>query len=306
MASLEYTTLDVFTTTKFAGNPLAVVTLPTNTNTNTALTQAQKQTIAAEFNYSETTFLHPCGDPGAEVPEWRLDIFTVKEELPFAGHPVIGTACYILQNTGKAKGNFRVKAGVVELEYADGVAKASIPHHTHVHSTTNLNAAKMLEWQPGLTPFYTGREMKLAVVSPVRGMNFSMVELASLEELAAVRVPGGGLEYSLDAGWEGPRFNKFFVRMPDRGDGVVRLRTRMVEGGFEDPATGSACCGLAAYLVLREGVVDGRVRFEITQAVEMGRMSEIGVEVGVEGGVIKTVVLSGRAVRVMEGKVFYA
>lgn len=302
MASLQYTTLDVFTTKKFAGNPLAVCKVPKGVT----LTQEQKQTVAVEFNYSETTFLHPCSNEGSDVPEWPLDIFTVKTELPFAGHPTIGTACHILSQTGKTKGRFKVKAGIIELDYKDGVAKASIPHNTHIHSTTDLSAPAMLKWQSGLKPFYQSGDLKLDVVSPVKGMNFAMIELKSLEELAAVTLPGMELNFSLDADWNvGPCFSKFFVRMPDQGDGVRRLRTRMIEGSFEDPATGSACCGLAAYLVLQEGLQDGKVSFDILQAVEIGRPSEIGVEIEVKGGEIKTVVLSGKSVSVMEGKIFY-
>jgi PhzF family phenazine biosynthesis protein len=302
MASLQYTTLDVFTTKKFFGNPLAVVEL----SPNTTLTQSQKQTIAIEFNYSETTFLHPCSDPDDEIPEWKLDIFTIKCELPFAGHPTIGTACHILNKTGKSKGRFNVKAGVIELEFKDGGAKASIPHNTHIHTSTDLTAKDMLEWQKGLRPFYPSADLDLAVVSPVKGMNFAMIELKTLEELAAVNLPGTELNFSLDSEWNiGPCFSKFFVKMPDQGDGIKRLRTRMIEGSFEDPATGSACCGLAAYLVLKEKVQDETVKFEILQAVEIGRPSEIGVEVEVKGGEIQKVVLSGKSVRVMEGKIFY-
>jgi PhzF family phenazine biosynthesis protein len=303
MASLNFTTLDVFTTRKFTGNPLAVCEIPSGTT----LTQHQKQTIAIEFNLSETTFLHPCSNPDAEIPEWNLDIFTVKTELPFAGHPTIGTACYILGKTGKEKGRFNVKAGVIELEYKKGVARASIPHNTHIHSSTDLTPSAMLEWQKGLLPFYPdAAELKTAVVSPVKGMNFAMVELRSLEELAAVTLPGTELNFSLDTSWSsGPCFSKFFVKMPEQGGGITRLRTRMIEGSFEDPATGSACCGLAAYLVLKDGVKDATVKFEILQAVEIGRPSEIGVEVTVEGGAIQKVVLEGRSVRVMEGKIFY-
>lgn len=78
----------------------------------------------------------------------------------------------------------------------------------------------------------------------------------------------------------------------------------MVEGAFEDPATGSASCGLAAMLAMKEGL-KGRTRFELVQGVEMGRRSEIGVEVVMEGAGVKTIELAGRAVEVMQGKVFY-
>jgi predicted PhzF superfamily epimerase YddE/YHI9 len=163
MASLDFTTLDVFTNKKFAGNPLAICRVPLGIT----LTQQQKQIISTEFNLSETTFLHACSNEGSEVPEWQLDIFTIKHELPFAGHPTIGTACHILSETGKSKGRFKVKAGIIELDYVDGVAKASIPHNTHVHAWTDLTGARMLEWQTGLKPFYPSGELKVDVVSPV-------------------------------------------------------------------------------------------------------------------------------------------
>ena len=307
MASLNYTTYDVFTTKRFAGNPLAVVEVPSGVT----LTQSQKQTIAVEFNYSETTFLHQCSTPNAEIPEWQLDIFTVKTELPFAGHPTIGTACHALSQAKAEKGRFKVKAGIIELGFEKGEARASIPHNTHIHSSSDLTASAMLAWQKGLQQFYPSstaeaESLPLAVVSPVKGMNFAVVKLRNLQELSAVSLPGTELNFSLDAEWSiGPCFSKFYVEMPDQGDGVRRLRTRMIEGSFEDPATGSACCGLAAYLVLKENVQDERVKFEILQAVEIGRPSEIGVEVVVKGGEIVEIVLSGKSVKVMQGQIFY-
>lgn len=300
MASLEYTTLDVFTDQKFAGNPLAVV----HVAPGVTLSQSQKQTIAREFNYSETTFLHPSTD--GEVPEWQLDIFTTTSELPFAGHPTIGTACHILGKTGKSKGRFKVKAGTIELDYNNGVAKAAIPHNTHIHSSHDLTSSRVLKWQPDLTRHYPSNDLKVNIVSPVKGMNFAMIELRDLEELALLTLPGAPLQYTLDQDWDvGPRFCMFFVRLPNQSDGIRRVRTRMIEGAFEDPATGSASCGLAAFLALQEGVKDGKVSFEMTQAVEMGRKSDIGVDIEFKNGEIDTVVLSGKSVTVMEGKVFY-
>ena len=117
----------------------------------------------------------------------------------------------------------------------------------------------MLKWQPDLTGHYPSDDLKVNIVSPVKGMNFAMIELRNLEELAVLTLPGAPLQYTLDQNWDvGPRFCMFFVRMPDQGDGVRRLRTRMIEGAFEDPATGSASCGLAAFLALQENVKDGK------------------------------------------------
>ncbi|KAJ3549211.1 hypothetical protein NM208_g596 [Fusarium decemcellulare] len=87
---IPYTILDVFTETPFKGNPLAVVTIPPGV----VLEQVRKQAIAREFNLSETTFVHDVEDPRA-TNERRFDIFTPQQELPFAGHPTIGTAVYL-------------------------------------------------------------------------------------------------------------------------------------------------------------------------------------------------------------------
>jgi PhzF family phenazine biosynthesis protein len=133
---LDYAIVDVFTQTKYEGNPLAIVRVPKSCT----LSQSQKQTIAREFNLSETTFLH---ERDAESPSdvWKVDIFTVKEELPFAGHPTIGTACFVLSDvarerdvTEQVEAKFDLKAGPVQLQYdpAKNSAKAAIPHNVYV------------------------------------------------------------------------------------------------------------------------------------------------------------------------------
>ena len=90
--SLRFTTLDVFTQTPYEGNPLAIVIIPSHLKHK--ITQAKKQAIALEFNLSETLFLHE--NTAEKQDEWIVDIFTTTEELPFAGHPSIGAAFYVL------------------------------------------------------------------------------------------------------------------------------------------------------------------------------------------------------------------
>jgi PhzF family phenazine biosynthesis protein len=133
---LEYAIIDVFTQTRYEGNPLAIVRVPKSCT----LSQEQKQTIAREFNLSETTFLH---EQDADSPSdvWKVDIFTVKEELPFAGHPTIGTACFVLSDVTRERGmkqveaKFDLKAGPVQLQYdaTKNSAKAAIPHNVYVN-----------------------------------------------------------------------------------------------------------------------------------------------------------------------------
>jgi PhzF family phenazine biosynthesis protein len=136
-SQLDFVTIDVFTSEPYEGNPLAIVRIPPGTT----VTQEQKQIIAREFNLSETTFLHENGD-GAQDDTWTVDIFMTSQELPFAGHPTVGTACYVLGRTAEERGirdgvmeaSFRLKAGPVELRYDVGkrTAKASIPHDLYV------------------------------------------------------------------------------------------------------------------------------------------------------------------------------
>jgi PhzF family phenazine biosynthesis protein len=136
-SQLDFVTVDVFTSKPYEGNPLAIIRIPSGTT----VTQEQKQTIAREFNLSETTFLHENVD-GAQDDTWTVDIFMTSQELPFAGHPTVGTACYVLGRTAEERGirdgvmeaSFRLKAGPVGLRYdvAKRTAKASIPHDLYV------------------------------------------------------------------------------------------------------------------------------------------------------------------------------
>lgn len=130
---LEFVTVDVFTSKPYGGNPLAIIRIPHGVT----VSQEQKQAIAREFNLSESTFLHEKG-PDAQGDAWMVDIFLTTAEIPFAGHPTIGTACYALSRTAEERGiksgameaSFQLKAGPVGLRYdvAKRTARASIPY----------------------------------------------------------------------------------------------------------------------------------------------------------------------------------
>ncbi|KAJ9625571.1 hypothetical protein H2203_004328 [Taxawa tesnikishii (nom. ined.)] len=322
MSTLDFTTLDVFTSTPYAGNPLAVVKLPASLAPSP--TQDQKQAIAREFNLSETLFLHERQAAQPDVPpEWRVDIFLTDMEIPFAGHPVIGAACHVLGELAAAqdkaqtgsevvRGKFQVKAGTIGLEYnvKNGEANASIPHNVRIHSNRPTSEA-VFATQPALQTHLqsSGRTMLQAdLVSPVKGMSFLMVKLPSLEALETIKPYSGQLGMELDEGWGfGPFFSLYYVELPSTdGSDEVNLRTRMVNDAFEDPATGSASCGLGAYLSLQRGDKAHTRKYNIVQGVEMGRRSEIGVEVTTtKEGRIDEIHLSGQAVQVMEGRLRY-
>jgi PhzF family phenazine biosynthesis protein len=182
-----------------------------------------------------------------------------------------------------------------------------------VHTQHALTAASVLS---NLQPSVQASEIVadgVAVVSPVKGMTFLLVELSSLEALGRIRLGARApqdvvqRDQDWDVGYTGSYF--YFVETASRGDdgGEKRkswkIRSRMVDGSMEDPATGSAACALSGFLALRERT---SASFEITQGVEMGRESDIGVSVTLrgDGEGVERLELSGQSVPVMEGTLF--
>ncbi|KAK7532532.1 hypothetical protein IWX49DRAFT_327507 [Phyllosticta citricarpa] len=321
---LEYCTFDVFTLKRFAGNPLAIVHVPASTK----LGQEDKQIVAREFNYSETVFLHAQEHDRANT--WRIDIFLTMAEVPFAGHPTIGAAVCALSRLPPAapgqdgrlvEGTFITKAGEIPVRYYpnDGVATARIPHNVHIHSGV-LSRTQLLKIQPSIAILDSAKLPRVPsrspVVSIVKGMTFALIQVNSLATLNAVATGSFAVDVPLDKDWDQSFVALYFYfRQADSTDGTRNLRTRMVEGTLEDPATGSAASALACYLSLVDQQTDGdgggegargqTLKYRISQGVEMGRQSEIGVEVTLaptaDPRAVETVVLSGSAMRIMEG-----
>ncbi|KAB8345857.1 hypothetical protein FH972_022912 [Carpinus fangiana] len=310
---LTYYTVDVFTSTPLAGNQLAIVLVPEKH----ALRHDKQrmQAITREFNYSETVFLHEPGKVEGEHGEWDINIFMIAQELPFAGHPTIGTAWLCAQLYPQlTKATLNALAGPIHIGYersADGKVKptASIPHDVHQHSKT-LAAEDVFTMQPALR----GKLVRPGqpIVSIVKGMTFALIEVNSLARLSEVRVSGAnGIEIPRDAEWSPTFCGLYFYMIESEAQGRVKVHTRMIEleAAFEDPATGSAASTLAAYLSLWGGRADtctaGVVEYEIRQGADMGRPSDIVVRTVKDGSEkLKRVELSGTATKVMEG-VFY-
>ncbi|KAJ5543161.1 hypothetical protein N7535_005590 [Penicillium sp. DV-2018c] len=309
MTHLNFVTLDVFTSTPYSGNPLAVVFLPEDPTTT--LTKSQKQIIAREFNLSETVFVHPVTDKTKRT----IDIFTTDHELPFAGHPTIGTASWFLHHSTNPADSSNVttlttKSGDIPLtaNSSDKTVAAKIAHNTRIHAA-RFSLSELLRMHPTLAPYFPKKDVTFPVFSIVNGMSQLFVELPSLEALAAVTPATGGETVSdqyLDEGWRGLLLCVyFFVREVD--DSVLKrevIRSRMLLGTLEDPATGSAASGLAAYLALTEEKAGETAEYHVVQGVEMGRRSDIGIKVTLnEERRVQEVVLTGSAVCVSEGKV---
>lgn len=311
VSGLEFETFDVFTDTAFRGNPLAIVHVPNGRK----LSQVEKQTIAREFNYSETVFLHI---PAPEsVPErWNIDIFTIDQELPFAGHPTIGTAWALGQMFRDLKhGTLITKAGEIpfdieRLPHGTFRAMASIPHNVHIHSN-KLSLEMIDKLQPSLSKDDFMEASGCHLVSIVKGMTFALIELGSMAALEKVALSSTPTlpSVNLDNDWS-PSFVATYFYVVQKGladTEVVKIDCRMIEAGIgEDPATGSAASALAAFLAI-ERVKDNpqsdvTIEFELKQGVQMGRDSLIRLKVECHSGEIDRIFLSGSACQVMSGK----
>lgn len=298
---------------RFKGNQLAVVHVPASLPlpASVLLPQETKQTIAREFNFSETVFLH---DAVAGTLDRRLDIFTLKEELPFAGHPIIGTICHVCQSEEPPLESVTLlcKAGPIVGWYdpEKKLAEAEIPHNVRIHQAP-VSGRAVLKAQSYLsrTSVVTN---ELRVVSIVKGLSFVLIQVPSISpHLDKLEVSGHSVDcdsVKLDDGWAPSFIGTYFYAITSHSsDRVVRLRTRMLEPSIgEDSATGSAASTLASFLALKDGTGKMTFYYSIEQGVEMGRASEIQVKVTLDasGKAVEKVVLAGRAVHVTQGVLF--
>jgi trans-2,3-dihydro-3-hydroxyanthranilate isomerase len=288
----RFYTLDVFTTTRFQGNPLAVIT------DGDGLSNDQMLAIAREMNLSETVFVQKPTDDRALA---RLRIFTTKEELKLAGHPVIGTwfllaelgvvpaqegGVHVLQQTG---------AGLlpVEIRFKDGrPQRVTMTQQEAAFKPSKINKKKLAE-SLGLSLKDLDPKLDPEFVST--GIFNLMVPLRNRRALAKIQL--NMVELAGLLGKQGPLAYCFALR----GNSSACARGMMPWEFYEDAATGSAAGSLGAYLVKHEKFGAGHT-LHIAQGVEMGRPSEIEVEVSQNGKKL-TPRVSGAAVKVFEGTI---
>jgi trans-2,3-dihydro-3-hydroxyanthranilate isomerase len=284
--------LDVFTSTPYAGNPLAVVT------DGDGLSPSQMQAIAREMNLSETVFVQKPTNNRALA---RLRIFTTTRELPLAGHPVIGT-WFLLGELGvvpAAESNVHVLqqtgAGIlpVEIEFHDGRPRRVLMTQKPARFEKAKLGASALAVALGLRSSDFDRTLPLEFAST--GIFNLMVPLRSREVLRRIHMNLHGL-YRLIAK-QGVMAYCFALD----GKGKAFARGMLPWGIIEDPATGSAGGSLGAYLV-RHGKLNADQELTIMQGVEMGRPSQIHVQVREDRGKLVPRV-SGSAVRILEGHI---
>ena len=266
MRSYEFVTLDVFTTERFGGNPLAVVLGADG------LADAEMQALAAEFNYSETTFVLRPDDPASTA---RVRIFNRTHEMPFAGHPNVGTA-YALAAEGIAVGDrhlFEELAGVVEVELArndDGsVRGATIGAPQPLSLGPELPVGAIASCL-GLAPGQVDASGHTPVVASV-GIGFALVCVTGDALATAAPDPSAYSALVEEIPELAGRLSIFaYIR---EGPGVRARMFAPLAGTWEDPATGSASAAMVALQLSLSP--DDELSLAIAQGVEMGRPSRI-------------------------------
>ena len=259
MRTFQFVTVDVFTDRRFGGNPLAVFP------DAQGMTDAEMQSLAAEFNLSETTFVLP---PADKANTARVRIFNRKNEMPFAGHPNVGTA-WVLRDRG-SKLRFEEIAGLVEVEIADGKPTIAAPQ------PLQLGAEMPADLLAGCVGIATN-EVIVANHKPVLatvGNSFVIAEVTGEALTRAVPDLGRIREAHKRYDAAGPGRLPLYLYAHDGTNDGARVRTRMfspMSGTVEDPATGSAATPLAALLLSLKK--DSEHKITIVQGVEMGRPS---------------------------------
>jgi trans-2,3-dihydro-3-hydroxyanthranilate isomerase len=298
---LDFVTVDVFTDTQFAGNPLGVVL------NAEGLTTQQMQAIAAEFNLAETTFVLPPKD-SANTAEVR--IFTPRYEMPFAGHPNVGTA-YALARAGSSYGRpvsqdrvlFEEKAGLVPITLLHGDGGAISGARLASPQQLSVGAGIPVELVASACSL-TPDDILIAHHHPCIascGAAFILAELKSRDALAR-------------AAARTDIFQNEIAKLPvtsiliyaQVNEAEVDIRARMFaphHGIPEDPATGSANVALIGLLAKLRPERDLRLAKRIAQGVEIGRPSLLLAEAEKANGVVTTTSVGGRCVHVMSGSI---
>lgn len=290
--SLRYFLMDVFTNAPLEGNPLAVVM-------NTCgLETAEMQAIAREFNLSETTFVERRAAELEREAGVRVRIFTTEEELPFAGHPTLGTASVLKRIAPEA-----LRDGTMTLQENVGSIPVRFESGDSLFGEMTQRDPEfgaMLEGEEvarlcGLGADDMDREHEPQVVST--GNGFAIVLLGSLEALDRLKVRQDEATPWLRA--RGARW--FYVMARDGHEG---WRARMQFNGGEDPATGSAAGCAIAYLAAR-GLARSEERIRVRQGIEIRRPSELFLTASVSvDGKVSRVRVAGRTVMVAAGEIF--
>jgi len=314
--TVPYQTLDVFTSSRFGGNQLAIVIFQTSDPSTSTINDETMQLVAREFGFSETVFAFIPAMPTNASAEYDkiikipIRIFAMEGEVPFGGHPTVGIGSYLLSSSSDFHVPFGMqlvlatKAGDVPVSPGRklNTVQVYVPINFSVHPSYAHPKVKTLQQNLVAEDFYNGLEGKEAVVSPVKGMTFILLQVTSLDALARLRpypekikLPNGYL-----GEWDGfLGIYAFYVLEDSPGE---QIRARMFyDMGLEDAASGSAACALAGWLAKETKGM--RQVFQVSQGTELGRKSEFGVGAVLDEGTdnVSKIWLEGMTVEVMSG-----
>jgi trans-2,3-dihydro-3-hydroxyanthranilate isomerase len=283
---------DVFSANPLEGNSLAVF------SDGRGLTDNEMQAIAKEMNLSETTFILP-RDPEVERERGiRVRIFTVEEELPFAGHPTLGTAFSLRGNSNAEKVTLELNVGKVPVRFEQADGQAMFGEMTQIDPEFGVQHAREAVAQAtGLKVDDFDPSFPIQTVST--GVPFTVAPLKSLAVIQDLRIDSNRAAAYLEK--SGGKFFYFVSR--ETVDPAAGLHARMIFYNGEDPATGSAA-GCAAAWMVAHGVAQPEQRILIEQGVEMRRPSRIFVRASRRDNRIVNVRVGGNAVEVIRAEVF--
>jgi trans-2,3-dihydro-3-hydroxyanthranilate isomerase len=290
----SFVQFDVFSSRPFEGNPLAVFP------DGRGLSDQEMQALAREMNLAETTFVLP-RDPATERERGvRVRIFTVQQELPFAGHPTLGTSFVLRGSTGAGEVALDLNVGKVPVRFEDKLGRPVFgemtqvePQFGQIHDRETVVRATSLR-DGDIDP-------SLPVQTISTGLPFTIVPLRGLDVIRRLQVNlARSTEYLQQSG--GGTFFYFVTR--ETVDPSARLHARMLFYGGEDPATGSAA-GCATAWMVAHGVAQPDEHVLIEQGVEMLRPSRIFVRASRLDNRVVNVRVGGNAVEVLRGEVFF-
>lgn len=301
---LDYHTLDVFTPDRFSGNPLAVV------HGADALSGAQMQTIAREFNLSETVFVLAADNPAHTA---KIRIFTPAAELPFAGHPTVGTAILLADVKGKLSGG--QQDAIVVLEEQIGLVRIGIRRRAGQADYGEFDVPKLperLSFAPDADAIASALALSASEIGFENhrpsgysaGVPYIFVPVANLEAISRPRIMSAYWEAAF-AGPDGQIADPYiYCRQTVRHDAHFHARMFAPTHGIaEDPATGSAAASFAGVIHEFDQPTNGTHRYLIEQGFEMGRASNISLEVEIANGAMHAARIGGHAVVVMSGRI---
>jgi trans-2,3-dihydro-3-hydroxyanthranilate isomerase len=284
--SFNFVQYDVFTSKPLEGNQLAIFP------DARGLADDEMQALAREMNFCETTFIVPRDSAMERERGHRVRIFTIREELPFAGHPTLGTATYLHTQTGANEIVLDLNVGRVPVSFEGefGEMQQRDPEFGTIHARDEVASALGMN----VDDF----DPSLPIQSVSTGLPFAITPLRSLEVARRLNVdPARSTAYLAR---HEAKFFYFVTR--ETVDSEARLHARMIFYGGEDPATGSAggCC--CSWMV-KHGVIAPNERVLIEQGVEMQRPSRIYVRGDKDGDRVINVRVGGHSVLVARGEV---